>query len=84
MSGAKALRLWLVNVISFILFSLLSFTGLINWLFLPRGPKSVGGLWISLRHFLREVHEWTALAFIFIIVIHLAMHWEYIKSKLKK
>jgi hypothetical protein len=33
----KISKLWIVNVISFLLFSLLGVTGLINWLLLPRG-----------------------------------------------
>ena len=83
MRNTKAAKLWFINVTSFILFSILGLTGLVNWLFLPRGARAASDLLISLRHFLREVHEWTALAFIFTILIHLTMHWGYIKSKLK-
>jgi hypothetical protein len=39
---------------------------------------------ISLRHFFREVHEWTALLFIIIVFVHLILHWAYIKTNLKK
>ena len=84
MQSNKAAKLWLVNILSFILFSILAFTGLINWLLLPRGYRGGGGFLISLRHFLREVHEWTALVFIVIVLVHLVLHWAYIKSNLKK
>ena len=84
MRSNKAAKLWIVNLLSFILFSILTFTGLINWLLLPRGYRGGGGFLISLRHFLREVHEWTALLFIVIVLVHLVLHWSYIKSNLNK
>ena len=80
----KAAKLWIVNILSFILFSILTLTGLINWLLLPRGYRGEGGALVSLRHFLRDVHEWTALLFIFIVLVHLVLHWSYIKSNLNK
>lgn len=83
MSENKAEKLWIVNIISFVLLSILTLTGLINWLIIPRGGGGEGGLTI-LRHFLRQVHEWTALMFIIIILIHLALHWTHIKSNLQK
>ena len=83
MSMNKAEKLWFVNIISFGLLSILTLTGLINWLIIPRGGGAEGGFTI-LRHFLRQVHEWTALLFIIIILIHLALHWTHIKSNLQK
>jgi len=46
----KVSRLWIVNVISFFLFSFLGVTGLINWLVLPRGYGQSAGFLVSLRH----------------------------------
>ena len=83
MSMNKAAKLWFVNIISFGLLSILTLTGLINWWFIPRGGGAEGGFAVLLRHFLRQVHEWTALMFIVIIVIHLALHWAHIKSNLQ-
>jgi hypothetical protein len=80
----KARTLWRINVASFALFSLLTVTGLINAYLLPRGFRGQGGGWFSVRHFLVEVHEWTALAFIFTIGIHIFLHWPYIRARLKK
>ena len=84
MPSSKAAKLWLVNVVSFVLFSVLTVTGLVNWLLLPRGYKAAGGFLISLRHFLRTIHEWTAVLFILAVLVHLVLHWTYIKSNLKK
>jgi hypothetical protein len=84
MSNNKGETLWFVNVLSFILFSILTITGLINWLIITGGYRGEGGFLMSLRHFFRGIHEWTALLFIIVVVIHLVLHWPYIKSHLKK
>ena len=78
------MTLWIVNIVSFILFLILTVTGLVNWLLIPRGHGAEGGVLISFRHFFREIHEWTALLFIIAVVIHLMLHWSYIKLNLKK
>lgn len=84
MTNTKAFRLWIVNVLSFILFCLLTLTGLTNWLLLPKGYGAKESLLASLRHFLVEVHEWTALLFMLTIMVHIVLHWGYIKANLKK
>lgn len=84
MTSGKSLKLWAVNVVSFLLFSLLGLTGLLNWLVLPKGPRAGGGFGTALRHLLVEVHEWTAAAFILCILVHLALHWTYIKTNVRK
>lgn len=83
MATGKMSQRWLVNVFSFILFTILALTGLVNWLILPRGPAAGGGVLISIRHFLRQVHEWSAFFFIIVMVIHLVLHASYIKTNLK-
>jgi cytochrome b subunit of formate dehydrogenase len=84
MSNSRSRQLWLVNVIAFILFFILSITGLINWLVLPRGSRAGSGFLVSLRHFIRDVHTWTALGLIIVVTIHLFLHWDYIKANLKR
>jgi Domain of unknown function (DUF4405) len=84
MSTGKSSKLWSINVISFMLFIILCGTGLINWLILPRGFEARGSILVSLRHFFITVHEWTALAFIIVVGIHIGLHWPYIKSNLRK
>jgi Domain of unknown function (DUF4405) len=78
----KVSKLWIVNVISFLLFSLMGVTGLINWLLLPRGYGQSAGFLASLRHSLVSVHEWTALVFMIVIGIHVSLHWGYVKKML--
>lgn len=84
MSNRKSSKLWGVNVISFILLVILAFTGLLNWLVLPRGYEGRGSILVSFRHFFIAVHEWAALIFIMAIVVHIVLHWPYIKLNLKK
>jgi hypothetical protein len=84
MSNGRSSKLWIVNVISFVLFVILCSTGLLNWLVLPRGYEARGSFLVSLRHFFIALHEWTALIFIIVVAIHIILHWSYIKSNLKK
>jgi hypothetical protein len=84
MPNGKSSTLWIVNIISFILFTILCCTGLVNWLVLAKGYGSQGGFQLSLRHFFISFHEWTGLIFMVFITFHIALHWPYIKSNLKK
>jgi hypothetical protein len=67
MSNGRSSKLWIVNVISFILFIVLFSTGLLNWLVLPRGYEARGSFSVSLRHFFIALHEWAALIFIVVM-----------------
>ena len=84
MSNRRSTKLWIVNLISFILFIILCSTGLLNWLVLPRGYQARGSFLVSLRHFFIAIHEWVALIFMVVVAIHIILHWPYIKSNLKK
>jgi len=84
MTMGKPLKLWMVNVTSFVLFSLLAVTGLVNWLVLPHGSGRQEGILIVTRHLLMEVHAWLAMLFLVAIVTHLVLHWPYIKANLNK
>jgi hypothetical protein len=84
MSNGRSSKLWIVNVISFILFIILGSTGLLNWLVLPRGYEARGSFLVSLRHFFIAFHEWAALVFMIVVAVHIVLHWPYIKSNLKK
>ena len=83
MPNKKESKRWTVNVISFVLLAILLTTGLINWLILPRGHGGDGGIFVSLRHFLMAIHEWTAILFLITIAVHLLLHKSYIQANLK-
>jgi hypothetical protein len=80
----KTSKLWTVNIVSFVLFIILSVTGLIKWLVLPKGYELRGSFLISIRHFLIEVHQWAGLVFILVVAMHVILHWGYIKAQLLK
>ena len=82
MAIPKQTRLWIVNVISFVLFSLLAITGLINWLVFPHSGVRRDSLLSETRHLIRDVHAWLAVFFLIAVVIHLLLHWSYIRSNL--
>jgi len=71
-----------INIVNIILFILLAATGILNWL-LPRGYEG-GGFLVSVRHFMRDIHEWAGFIFIIFGIIHIVVHWTYIKNNLKK
>src|SRR5512135_2649462 len=80
---SKRLRLWILNLVLFTCFVLLSLTGLIPWLILTRELSREGELH-ALRHMLTELHEWMALAFIVLVIVHLVWHWSYITTNAKR
>lgn len=81
----RASKRWGVNVVTFVFLVILAVTGLINWLLLPRGGYHGGeNALVAVRHFLLEVHQWTALLFIISIVVHWVLHWNYIKANLRR
>jgi hypothetical protein len=80
----KISRLWMVNVLSFFLFSFVGVTGLINWLVLPRGYGQSAGFLISLRHSLVTMHGWAAFLFMIVIGVHILLHWPYVKNTLER
>jgi len=82
--AGKLSTLWIVNVMSFLLFSVLGVIGLTNWLLLPRGYGSGAGILVSFRHFLVTLHEWTGLLFMIVIGIHISLHWAYVKKSLDR
>ena len=84
MASERTRKLWLINVTSFVLFVVLAFTGLLNWLVLPKGYQARGSFLVSVRHFLVEVHEWVALIFMITVAIHIMLHWTYVRNNLKK
>jgi hypothetical protein len=71
----------IINVAAFILFLLLASTGLLIWLVLPSGHGYLT-IWGMNRHVWGDIHFWIALSFLVLIVIHLILHWSWIKSML--
>lgn len=84
MTMSKQAQLWMVNVVSFVLFSLLALTGLVNWLVLPHGGGQRGNLLIGTRHFIRDMHAWLSVLFLATVILHMVLHWPYVRSNLAR
>lgn len=78
----------IVNIISFIAALISLFSAIIIWQVLPSGQGFMGGrgeiednLFLGLaRHNWMDVHTFSSLIFIGLIIIHLILHWQWIKS----
>jgi len=72
---------YLVDLLLFLNFIFLAVSGLIPWLFLPRGryaPRGVSPDLIFSRQDWLQIHRWSALVFLFLVIIHLCLHWDWI------
>jgi hypothetical protein len=69
---------------SFVLFVLLTIIGLLNWIVRPHGGGRQEVFLIGTRQLLMDVHVWLAVMFMVTIVIHLVLHWYYIKAYLSQ
>jgi len=82
MRNPKSARMWLLNVATFSFFLAVSCSGIVRWLCLPRGFQAGRGVG-SVRQLVSDFHRWTALSFVALVVLHLILHWPYIRSNLR-
>ncbi len=77
--------LWYTTLALFALFTILGFTGLFNWLFFSGGHGAGNHASPSaIRNFFCNIHGWAGFLFIIIVSVHLFLHLDYIKTRLKK
>lgn len=72
---------FIVDTIAFFLFLCLLSTGFLIFLVIP--PGSGFTVWNMGRHSWGEIHFWIALSFLIMMVIHVTLHWKWIKTKVK-
>jgi hypothetical protein len=88
---------WLQNYILFVIMFLLALfqavSGLLMWLVIPGSGEGFQGgrdldqadaAFIWPRHTWIDLHDWTAVALIVMVVIHLILHWKWIVYTTKK
>jgi cytochrome b subunit of formate dehydrogenase len=73
----------LVDVLMFIDFILLAFSGFVLKFALPRGSGRLGASFILEREDWLSMHNITAIIITILIVIHLIMNWVWIKNMIK-
>ena len=91
------MRKWVQNYTVFIIMFLLGLcqavSGFTLWLALPSGQGYQGGRGAGLetstflswtRHDWIDLHDWTAVALLAMLIIHLILHWKWIIYMTKK
>jgi hypothetical protein len=77
----------------FILGLIQAISGLLLWLVIPGGHRGfgitrsglfAGGNVIWSRYTWIEIHDWTAVALLAMVIIHLILHWKWITCMTKK
>lgn len=84
------MRKWLQNYALFVMLFLLglfqAITGFVLWIVLPHGAGYRGGRGLELvdntfiwqRDTWIDLHDWTAVALVILVLIHLVLHWKWI------
>ena len=90
---SKAKYLFGLAITAMVTFLIQAISGFILWLVLERGEGGggSGGLgqlqsedtFIWARHTWRDIHDWTAVALLVVIAIHIFMHWKWLYYQLK-
>jgi hypothetical protein len=91
------MKKWIKNYILFVIMFLLALlqavSGFLLWLVIPGGHRGFGIsragqladatiLWS--RYTWIELHDWTAVALVVMVIIHIALHWKWIVYMAKK
>ena len=83
----KAEKYWVIAVIMTLLGLIEAVTGFVLWLGFPEGGsgigRAVGGvrnltLWGIPKYTWIDIHGWSALARVVMVVIHIVLHWKWI------
>lgn len=71
----------IIDILAFIAFLISAFSGVVMWLALPSQSGKISLEFLSLaRHQWNAIHLFSSLIFVVIIIIHLALHWKWIKN----
>jgi hypothetical protein len=92
---SKGKFLFILVILAFISFLLLAASGILLWVVIPKGSTGgghgAGSVEYTLiwdRHVWTDIHNWTSVAFIVVIILHIYMHWKWLwrqtKSLLKR
>lgn len=74
---------FVVDIVAFTAFVLLTATGLVERYILPPGTGRFQSLWGMNRHQWGEVHFWIAMVLMGILSLHILLHWKWIVCVLR-
>lgn len=83
---------FIIDLLAFLGFVLMTVTGLIMWVILPpgtggghegKGKNSIHLLWGLDRHDWGEVHFWIACGLMAVLMVHIFLHWKWIVNAFK-
>jgi hypothetical protein len=87
----KGTRNYLIFLALVLLALLQTVSGFILWLVLPSGDGYRGGAgvigensFVWDRHIWLDLHDWTAVILVVMVIIHLVLHWRWITYMTKK
>jgi len=83
----KTTLYYVVDIILFVLLTAIAFIGILMGFFIPKGPTANEAdkyLWQLHRHQWGNIHLYLSLAFITFFIIHIILHWSWIKGKTRK
>lgn len=87
------MKKWVINYILVIILLLLgliqAISGFLLWLVIPGGHRGFGigqvtGDFLWSRFTWIEIHDWTALALVVVVTIHIIIHWKWIINMTKR
>jgi len=74
---------YVVDTLLAILFLAIAFIGILMGFFIPKGEEAPGYekvLWGLQRHAWGDLHLYFSLAFVALVIVHLALHWDWLKA----
>jgi len=90
---SKVKFLFTLVILAFVALLVQAISGFILWLALPHGGgdgdgRGIGGggvesTFIWDRHTWLDIHDWTAVALLVIIAIHISIHWKWLYHQTK-
>jgi len=74
---------FLVDILLFIDFIIISVSGFVLFKILPRGSGKISKSFLFLRETWILIHDWTALILVILVIVHLVLNINFIKYMIK-
>lgn len=78
---------YLVDTLMTIAFLAIAFIGVLLAWFIPKAAEAPGYekyLWGLHRHEWGDLHHWICMAFIVLVILHLVLHWTWLKTSTRQ